>query len=154
MPGCSLVAQTLSKGAGGGGHWGRDPVPQGAELEALWGGRQEGGNWYSGTLSFHSVVITVVLIRASKWFSKSNSDILQEGGSEQSSPLLKVTQQQCRESPAHGSGLRSSVSDSKLGRKPGSGASKAVFPREEGVTAALTFPINATWRVCLLSPWP
>lgn len=59
-------------------------------------------------VSFHSVVITVV-IRPSKRLFKSSPDLLQERGSEQSSPPLKVAQRQCRESPAHGSGLRSSV---------------------------------------------
>ena len=74
-----------------------------------WGRAQEGGSWSSAHfVSFHSVVITVV-IRPSKRLFKSSPDVLQERGSEQSSPPLKVAQRQCRESPAHGSGLRSSV---------------------------------------------
>ena len=54
-------------------------------------------------LSFHSIIIIVaivVLIRSSKWLFKSNLYILQEAGSEKSSPLSKVTQQRCR-APTH-----------------------------------------------------
>lgn len=88
---------------------GAETLPLGrAELGALVGRGAGRGQpvicqMWQTFLSFHSITVivaTVVLIRSSKRLFKGNLYILQEAGSEKSSPLSKVTQRRCR-APTH-----------------------------------------------------